>query len=247
MTNVARGGLVPIGLLLVWEVAGRLGAIPVESLSMPSRMWTAGVVLLRDGVLLSATTQTLHTTLEGLALATLLGVAVGIIFGLFPRMQGVVGPTLEVLRPVPPVAFIPLALLIFGFGVALEVSIIVLASVWPVLIVTVAAVRGIDPRLIEVGRVLELSLARRIKTIVLPATAARIGVGVRIAAGVALVVAITVEIVLNPRGLGYEMIVAQQKLQVDILFALILWTGCVGVLFNFLVANVERRWLPRVS
>jgi NitT/TauT family transport system permease protein len=247
MTNVVRGGLVPLGLLLIWEVAGRLGLIPVESLSMPSRMWRAGLTLLRDGVLLSATAQTLHTTLEGLAFATLLGVAVGIVFGLFPRVQGVVGPTLEVLRPVPPVAFIPLALLIFGFGVSLEVSIIVLASVWPILIVTVAAVRGIDPRLIEVGRVLELSLARRIKTIVLPATAARIGVGVRIAAGVALVVAITVEIVLNPRGLGYEMIVAQQKLQVDILFALILWTGCVGVLFNLLVAQVERRWLPRVS
>jgi ABC-type nitrate/sulfonate/bicarbonate transport system permease component len=247
MTNVARGGLVPLGLLLIWEVAGRLGLIPVESLSMPSSMWRAGLTLLRDGVLVSATAQTLHTTLEGLAFATLLGVAVGIVFGLFPRVQGVVGPTLEVLRPVPPVAFIPLALLIFGFGVSLEVSIIVLASVWPILIVTVAAVRGIDPRLIEVGRVLELSLARRIKTIVLPATAARIGVGVRIAAGVALVVAITVEIVLNPRGLGYEMIVAQQKLQVDILFALILWTGCVGVLFNLLVAQVERRWLPRVS
>jgi NitT/TauT family transport system permease protein len=221
VTNVVRGVLVPLGLLLVWEMAGRLGAIPVDSVSMPSRMWTAGVTLLRDGV--------------------------GIVFGLFPRVQGVVGPTLEVLRPVPPVAFIPLALLIFGFGVALEVTIIVLASVWPVLIVTVAAVRGIEPRLVEVGRVLELSLARRIKTIVLPATAARIGVGVRIAAGVALVVAITVEIVLNPRGLGYEMIVAQQKLQVDILFALIVWTGCVGVLFNLLVAYAERRWLPRVS
>ena len=247
MKNVARGALVPLGLLLLWEVAGRLGVIPVDSVSMPSSMWSAGVILLRDGVLLAATAQTLHTTLQGLAFAILLGVAVGIVFGLFPRVQGVVGPTLEVLRPVPPVAFIPLALLIFGFGVALEVSIIVLASVWPILIVTVAAVRGIEPRLIEVGRVLELSLVRRLKTIVLPATAARIGVGIRIAAGVALVVAITVEIVLNPRGLGYEMIVAQQKLQVDILFALILWTGCVGVLFNLLVAQVERRWLPRVS
>ena len=247
MKNVARGALVPLGLLLLWEVAGRLGMIPVDSVSMPSSMWSAGATLLRDGVLLSATVQTLHTTLQGLAFAILLGVAVGIVFGLFPRVQGVVGPTLEVLRPVPPVAFIPLALLIFGFGVALEVSIIVLASVWPILIVTVAAVRGIEPRLIEVGHVLELSLVRRIKTIVLPATAARIGVGIRIAAGVALVVAITVEIVLNPRGLGYEMIVAQQKLQVDILFALILWTGCVGVLFNLFVAQVERRWLPRVS
>lgn len=245
MSNLLRGSLVPVALLLLWEIGSRLGWIPLESVSKPTSMLTAGAVLMANGTLLLATAQTLHTALLGLALATFIGIGIGVAFGLSPVLQGIVGPTLEALRPVPPVAFIPLVLLIFGFGAPLEITIIVLASVWPVLIVTIAAVRGVEPRLIEVGRALELSLARRIKTIVIPATAARIGVGFRIAAGVALVVAITVEIVLNPRGLGFEMIIAQQKLQVDILYALILWTGFVGMAFNILVLQVERHFLPR--
>ena len=245
MTNLLRGSLLPVALLLLWEIGGRLGWIPLESVSKPTSVLAAGAELMASGTLLLATAQTLHTALLGLALATFIGVGIGVAFGLSPVLHGVIGPTLEALRPIPPVAFIPLALMIFGFGAPLEITIIVFASLWPVLIVTVAAVRGVEPRLIEVGRVLELSLARRIKTIVLPATAARIGVGFRISAGIALVVAITVEIVLNPRGLGFEMIIAQQKLQVDVLYALIMWTGFVGVLFNTLVLQVERQFLPR--
>jgi ABC-type nitrate/sulfonate/bicarbonate transport system permease component len=245
MSRMLHGILAPLVLLLLWEIGGRLGWVPVESISMPSRLLRAGATLMADGTLLTATAQTLQTALAGLALAAFIGVSVGIAFGLFPLLQGVIGPTLEALRPVPPVAFIPLALLIFGFGAPLEISIIVLASVWPILIVTVAAVRGVEPRLLEVGRALELSLAHRIKAIVIPATAARIGVGIRIAAGIAMVLAITVEIILNPRGLGYAMTVAQQRLQADILYALILWTGLVGMLFNLFVVQIERRWLPR--
>ena len=245
MNELWRGALLPLGLLLLWEIGGRLGLIPVESVSTPSAVIIAGAAAAANGTLLVATAQTLQTTLAGLALATLIGVCIGVAFGLSPLLHGVVGPTLEALRPIPPVAFIPLALLIFGFGVPLEISIITFACVWPILIVTVAAVRGVEPRLFEISRTLELSLARRIKSIVIPATAARIGVGFRVAAGIALVAAITVEIVLNPRGLGFAMIVAQQKLQVDILYALIVWTGFVGLVFNFLVLQFERRFLPR--
>jgi ABC-type nitrate/sulfonate/bicarbonate transport system permease component len=246
MRNLWRGLLVPVLLLLFWEIGGDLGWVPVQSVSKPSSIMAAWTAAVSDGSLLIATAQTLQAALAGLALATLIGVAVGVAFGLFPLLQGIVGPTLETLRPVPPVAFIPLALLIFGFGPPLEISIVVLAAVWPILIVTVAAVRGVEPRLIEVAKALELSLPSRIRTIVIPATAARIGVGFRIAAGIALVVTITVEIVVNPRGLGFEMIVAQQKLQVDILYALILWTGVVGMLLNILVLGLERRFLPRM-
>ncbi len=243
MRTAWRGILVPLALLASWEVAGTIGSIPL-SLSRPSDVIMAGATALSDGSLLVVTAETLQASLLGLFLATCIGVGVGIAFGLFPVVHGVIGPTLEVLRPIPPVAFIPLALLVFGFGAPLEVSIVAFASVWPILIVTIAAVRSVEPRLIEVGRGLELSLLQRIRLIIVPAIAPRIGVGFRIAAGISLVVAITVEIVLNPRGLGFGIIVAQQKLQADIMYALILWTGIVGLLFNSLVLWIERRSLP---
>ena len=237
MNELWRGALVPLALLVLWEAGGRLGLIPVETVSMPSDIATAIAFGLANGTLLLATTQTLQTALAGLLLATLVGVGVGFTFGLSPLLQGV-DRRLDA-RPCgqfPPVAFIPLALLVFGFGVPLEISIVAFACVWPVLIVTAAAVRNVEPRLFDVSRMLELSPAKRLKNIVIPATAARIGVGFRIAAGIALAAAIATEIVLNPRGLGFAMTTAQRNQHADILYALILWTGMVGLLFNFLVA-----------
>ena len=117
------------------------------------------------------------------------------------------------------------------------------ACFWPILIVTAAAVRGIDPRLIEVGRMLGLSLPRRILKLALPAAIPGIMVGVRIAAGIAIVVTVTTEIVSNPRGLGYGMTIAAQSLQADLVWATLLWVGVIGWLVNWAMLCLEQRWL----
>jgi ABC-type nitrate/sulfonate/bicarbonate transport system permease component len=81
--------------------------------------------------------------------------------------------------------------------------------------------------------------------IILPAALARIAVGIRVSAGVALVVAVTVEIVLNPQGLGYGMIIAAQSLRPDLMWAEVLWVGFAGWLFNTMLLMIDRRWLRR--
>jgi ABC-type nitrate/sulfonate/bicarbonate transport system permease component len=92
---------------------------------------------------------------------------------------------------------------------------------------------------------MEMPVSRRMSRIVLPAALARIGVGIRVAAGVALVVAVTVEIVLNPQGLGYAMISASQALHPELMWAELLWVGLVGWGFNALLVGAERMWLGR--
>ena len=109
----------------------------------------------------------------------------------------------------------------------------------PILIATVAAVRGIEPRLLEVAQALELSFAARMRKIILPAALGRINVGVRVAVGFALVVAVTVEIVVNPRGLGYSLIVAQQSLRIDLMYAQLLWLSMLGYAVNALLRTVR--------
>jgi NitT/TauT family transport system permease protein len=103
----------------------------------------------------------------------------------------------------------------------------------------VAAVRGIEPRLLEVAQALELSFAERMRKIILPAALGRINVGVRVAVGFALVVAVTVEIVVNPRGLGYSLIVAQQSLRIDLMYAQLLWLSILGYTVNALLRTVR--------
>lgn len=197
-TRWLRGALIPVLLVVLWEVGAWVGTLPEDTMSRPSEIVVAGWEALSDGSLLIATVQTFETALLGLAIGSGIGIVLGILIGVSPLLEAVVGPTLDTIRPIPGVAIIPLALLIYGFGVRMEVLVISFACIWPVLIVTISAVRGIEPRLNEVAQTLEMPAFARMRKIVLPAALARIAVGIRVSAGVALVVAVTVEIVLNP-------------------------------------------------
>ena len=239
MNAAARGALVPVLLLALWEAAARSGVLTYETLSYPSAIAAAGYGALRDGSILLATWQTIETALLGLALGTVVGVALGATLGLSGLAARTAGPTFDALRAVPAVALMPLALLLFGWGLAMETVVIGYACCWPILVATASAVRGVEPRLLEVADALEMSVAARFAKIVLPATLARIGVGVRVALGVALVVAVTIEIVANPRGLGYALVVAQQSLKPDLMFAQILWLALIGFALNAALRTAE--------
>ena len=238
-----RGFVIPVVLVLLWEIGARVGTLPHDTMSQPSDIVVAGWNALLDGELLLATWQTFESALLGLAIGS--GIGIGILIGLSPTLEGIVGPTLDTIRPVPSVALIPLALLIYGFGVRMEVLVVSFAATWPILIVTVSAVRGVEPRLIEVARMLQMSNFSRALRIVLPAIMARIAIGIRVSASVALVVAVTVEIVLNPQGLGYNMIIAAQSLRPELMWAEMLWVGIAGWAFNTMLLTIDRRWLRR--
>jgi ABC-type nitrate/sulfonate/bicarbonate transport system permease component len=234
-----KGALIPVLLLLAWEAGSRAGALPMDSFSRPSDIAVAFARGIADGSILLATWQTFEAALTGFAFATLAGIVGGALLGLSPRTERVVGPSIDALRPIPSVALIPLALLLFGFGLTMEASVVAFACFWPILLMTTAAVRGIEPRLLDVARSLELSFVSQMKKIILPAALGRIAVGLRLALGISLVVAVTVEIVLNPRGLGYSMIGAQQALRSDIMYAQLLWLGVVGWLLNYLMRKIS--------
>ena len=240
MRRLYRAGVLPVLLLCLWEAGSRAGALPVDSFSRPSAVAAAFYRGMADGSIPLATWQTFEAALTGFAIAAAAGLLLGTVLGLAPQLERVVGPSLEALRPIPSVALMPLALLVFGFGLPMEASVIAFACFWPVLLMTLAGVRGIEPRLLELARSLELGFAARLSKIILPAALGRIAVGLRLALGISLVVAVTVEIVLNPRGLGYSMIAAQQALRSDLMYAQLLWLGAVGWLLNFAAEKAMR-------
>lgn len=247
MRAIVRGLIVPLAFFLSWELASRAGLISAETFSRPSDILAVGLAALADGSLLLATFQTLQSAFVGICLAVLIGVPVGLFIGISPVAGLTISPTLEALRPVPPVALIPLSLLIFGFGVSMEAAVVAFACVWPVMIATTAAVGSLEGRLAEVARTLEMSMFDYVRKIVLPAALARIAVGVRIAVGIAIVVAVTVEIVVNPRGLGYGMIIAQQSLRPDLMYAQLFWIGVVGWAINWTFLKFDHAFLSHFS
>ncbi len=233
-----RGAVIPIALLATWEIAARTARVKYEAMSSPLAVLRAGINALADGSILIATWQTMEAALFGLVLAILVGIAVGTLAGVSRFAEFAAMPTVEALRPIPAVAFIPLTLLMFGYGLPMEGLIVAYACVWPVLIATAEGVRRIEPRLIEVAAVLQMSMRDRFVKIILPAALGRVLVGIRIAIGFALVVAVTVEIAVNPRGLGYSMILAQQRYDVALMYAHLLWLGLLGIAINAAIGRL---------
>lgn len=236
-----RGLVIPVGLVLGAELAARATGWESSLLAPPSAIAAAFVTALTDGTLATATLQTLGTSLAGLAIGAAIGLAVGILLGLVRTADRLMEFSIEAFRPIPAVALIPIALLVFGFGFRMEIAIVAFAALWPILILTRAAVAGVEPRLIQVARALGFGVSARVWKIVLPAALPRIFVAFRLAAGIALIVAVTVEIAANPIGLGYNMMLAQQTLRPELMLALLVWLGVVGWGMNQALLWSQRR------
>jgi sulfonate transport system permease protein len=219
-----------LGLLELW--ARTIGKNS-DSVAAPSAACVAFFRAAGDGSLLTSTGFTLGSAAAGLAIGCLLGVFVGTLLGLSKRAASVSFLSIELLRPIPSVALIPLAMLVFGFGFRLEISVVAFACFWPILILTQAAVQQVEPCLLEVARALELSQREQFIKIVLPAIVPRLFVALRLGVAIALVVAVTVEIAANPHGMGYAIIYAQQSLDPALMLAWLFWIGVVGFVINY--------------
>ena len=114
-------------------------------------------------------------------------------------------------------------------------------------IIIQAAIAGVEPRLMEVSRMIGLGPLSRIAKIVLPAALPRLFVAFRLAAGISLIVAVAVEIVINPLGLGYALMQAQQTLRPELMFAVLLWVGIIGFALNWLLLAAQRRLFGRAA
>jgi ABC-type nitrate/sulfonate/bicarbonate transport system permease component len=233
-----------LGALEAWARTTGKGS---DALAPPSAALRAFVGMLGDGSLVQATAFTLGSAGLGLLIGAALGLAAGTLLGLSRRAASLAALSVEVARPVPSVALIPLAMLVFGFGLRMEVSVVAFACLWPVLVLTQAAVRQVEPRLLEVARALQLSPWQRFVWIVGPAIVPRLFVALRLGVAIALVVAVTVEIAANPHGMGYALIIAQQSLDPALMLAWLGWVGAVGFGINAAALALQRAVARRMG
>lgn len=247
MSRALKAFALPLVLLVAAEIAVRMSGTTSNAVAAPSAVMGALLAALTDGSMLAATRDTLLSAFAGLLLGSAIGLVLGLLFGLVRPLDRAMELTIEAIRPIPSVALIPIGMLSLGFGYGFEIAIVAFACVWPMLIMTRAAIGGIEPRLGEVSRALRLSPVQRVAKIVIPAALPRIIVAFRLAAGFALVVAVTVEIAANPQGLGYGILIAQQSLSPQLMLAYLLWTGLIGYGLNALLSFAQQRLLGRAA
>lgn len=233
-----------LGAITIWEAARASGIVDPTALPGIIPIFSAVISGLWGGELLSALYATFKTWCLGLLLASLVGAATGIALSLFPRFERITRPLIEFLRPIPSVALIPVALLILGIGLPMQLFMIVFASVWPVIFSTKAGVEGVDPRYLETGRIFGLSKFERVFRVIVPASLPSIATGIRTASAIALVLTITVEMLIGRPGIGsYLENVRISGLIVE-MWSAILVTGILGNVVNSVFLLVEQRLIP---
>jgi ABC-type nitrate/sulfonate/bicarbonate transport system permease component len=233
--------------LAVWELLVRTGVLSQTSFPPMSETVAELFRQLGTGDFWTAVANTLQGWALGLGLAVLLAVPAGIVVGSSRLLYRAVRVPVEFLRPIPSVALIPLAVLVYGTGLESKVFLAVFAAFWPLFIQTLYGVQDVDPVLSDTARSFGLGRLERVWRIRLPGAVPYIATGVRISSAVALILAVTAELVIGSAGLGRSISVAQSGGAIELMYALIIATGILGWGLNILATGGERRvlhWHP---
>ncbi|HEX2131969.1 MAG TPA: ABC transporter permease [Actinophytocola sp.] len=233
------GGAVFVLAIGLWELLVRTSVLDFTYLPAPTAVAEGLGELFANGELLGALGHTLFAALSGWALAGLAGVAAGSVLGLVRPVWMYSMASLEALRALPIVAFVPVAVLLFGFSVQTEIMVAFYAALWPILLNTINGMRT-EPRMLESGAVLRLSKAAVLWKIRLPGATAMIVVGLRLGLSVSLVLTLVAEMVGNPAGLGFLLVEKGQALQPGQMFAAVFVIGVTGIVLNGLVMGAAR-------
>ncbi|MDX2675124.1 ABC transporter permease [Streptomyces sp. NY05-11A] len=238
--NVTLGAAGLAAFLTLGEAVPRLGLVKEAYFPPTSRIAGALGDELADTAFWTALGDTLTGWALGLTLAVGAGIVAGVLLSFVPHLREATASTIEFLRPIPSVALIPLAVLLYGTELRSVLLLVVYASFWQVLIQVLYGVQDVDPVAEETARSYGLGAWTRVRHVLWPTALPYVMTGVRLAAAVALILAITAELVIGAPGLGARIAVAQTSQAVPEMYALIVVTGMLGLLINVGARTVER-------
>jgi NitT/TauT family transport system permease protein len=243
----------PAALLAMWHFAtvGR----PASLIPPPHDVWLELWDLAFGGINDDAYSKTLHIHLlasvsrvyGGFALALMVALPLGMLIGRVPLIRQLIDPTIQILRPIPVTAWLPLAMIIFGLGPRSAFFLVFLGAFYPILVNTIFGVRSVEPRLFEAASMLGCSGSAQFFRVVLPAALPSIFTGMRLGLGFAWVVIVVGEMTGVQTGLGAIIMEARQLSRTEIVICGMIVIGTVGFLSDRLVVLIGRRllsWSP---
>jgi NitT/TauT family transport system permease protein len=228
---------------LLWEAAVRLGVVDDRFVPPPSAVALRLLTLLHQPDFLRDLTATVLAWLIGLAIAAAIAIPAGLLLGAVPVVRAATRDLIEFLRPLPPVAIVPLLVLTIGSGPEAKITLAAYASVWPMLFNTIYAFDEIDPQLLDAARSFGLRRPRLLATVALPHTAPFAFTGLRLSASIALLVTVSTEFLAGSQvGVGAFLIDHATTVgNLDWVLAGTVMIGIVGYLANDTLERVGRR------
>ncbi|VVD69888.1 ABC transporter permease [Pandoraea cepalis] len=244
--RMMRGVLIPLGVVVIWQIVTGLGWInPIilpSPLAVVAKWWQylKPTVTMADGVgawlnsseLLMDAANSLYRVVMGFLVGAVIALPLGLLMGTSSRIYGLFNPLVQVVRPIPPIAYIPLAILWFGLGNPPAFFLIALGAFFPVLMNTIAGVRHVDGIYLRAARNLGASQFTIFRRVIMPAATPYILSGIRIGIGTAFIVVIVAEMIAVNNGLGYRILEAREYMWSDKIIAGMLTIGLLGLVID---------------
>jgi sulfonate transport system permease protein len=234
---------VAAGFVGIWQLIANLRLVSPVFLPGPDRAWAALVRGFASGDLWDKLLGTLGHMAGGWFVASIAGIALGAMIGSSRTMRSYVAPSLELLRPLPVSAVIPVAIAMLGLTQSMALSVIAFGAIWPMLLATIHGFAAVEPRLYEVARSLHLSRSAVIFKIALPSASPDILSGMRLSLTVALILSVVCEILAGLDGLGHWVLLSARSFRSADQFAGVILLGAIGYVTALAMSIVEQRLL----
>ncbi|MCY0386613.1 ABC transporter permease subunit [Robbsia sp. Bb-Pol-6] len=233
----------PVALVLSWEALTRTGLISAQVLPAPSRMVETAWNLAKTGELFVDLGVSLLRALTGFVIGGAIGFVLGVAVGFSALAMALFDRSIQMVRAVPFLAMLPLVIVWFGVGESAKIFLVALAVVFPIYINTVLGIRQIDPKLMELAKVVGLSRSAVIRRIILPGAMPSILTGVRYALAHAWLALVIAETLATTKGIGFLAMDAREFLQTDVILLTIVIYAIIGIVADSLARLLESRLL----
>ncbi|HDR9583547.1 TPA: ABC transporter permease [Burkholderia stabilis] len=234
------GGIVPIALLALWQLAAMRGWVAALVLPSPAQVGQALAAAAESGVLAAGMAVSLRRVAVGYLLGVTIGLPLGILMTLSPVARKLVAPGFYFIMRVPLLAWVPFLMVLFGIGETLKLVIIAKSVLAPVTLNTERAMKSPPPAWTELGRALSLNRRQTLRCILFPATVLPVFVGLRLGLVQGWAALVGVELLASTNGIGYQLTMSRQLFELDTMMALMLVIGAVGLLLDRGLARAER-------
>lgn len=235
--------VIPVTLLIVWEILSRAGIIRPSILPPPSAILLTLMDMLKSGEIFHHLGVSILRVLQGYALGASLGIITGILMGLFKPIEKAFSLITGLLRPIPIVAWVPMLILWMGIDESSKITVIAIGSFWPTLLNVIHGIKSTDKKYLEVAEILEKNKFTVLTKVVFPSALPSIFTGLRVAIGIAWMSVIAAELIAAASGIGYLIMYAREISQPDVMLVGVLSIGITGLLIDVLIRKIEVRFL----
>jgi NitT/TauT family transport system permease protein len=236
-----------LAVVLLWTLVTTTGLVSPGKLPSPGVLVREFIVLASEGYaqkpLAEHVVASLTRTLTGLGLGIVLGVPVGLLMGVSPTLYAMLAPVFSFLRPIPPIAFIPLMILYFGIGEFSKVFLIFMAALWYVVLNACAGVQAVPLDLLRAGRTLGLTRLQLVRHVVFWAALPQIITGIKTATAISWAIVVAAELIAAQAGLGFLVMDATTFFRVPDVYVGIIIIGTIGLLLELATVALERSLL----